>query len=470
MNDSHAYLKPHLESYWDGGQEVFRNAGGYAYVAGLFEQIRQESKTVIAFDNGDTVHGTFPAIKSKGESLVPILNELAFSAMTLHWEFAYTPEQVHKLGEKLKYPLLACNIYNRQTRQLAFQPYSIINLADLRVGVVGVASNIVDKTMPPAFSKGLYFTTGNQELSAIISQLHEKERTDLVIVLSHLGLPQDLRIAEEINGIDIYLSGHTHNRLYEPIIINGTILIQSGSQGSFIGRLDIEVDNGHVKNFQHTLISVDESIKPNPDVADMIEKTLEPDQDMLSAEVGQTNTPLARNRVMESTMDNFLLQGLMDSANSELAFSNGWRYGAPIKPGPITMNDLWNIVPVNPPVSTCAITGASLLEMMEENLEHTFSKDPFQQMGGYVKRCLGLNIYFKVENPKGRRIQEFYVNGKKLDKNRTYSACFITEQGIPEKYAKNKQNLNINAIDALRQYLAKSKTISVELKGTIIPI
>ncbi len=61
---------------------------------------------------------------------------------------------------------------------------------------------------------------------------------------------------------------------------------------------------------------------------------------------------------------------------------NLWRYGAPIPAGPIRENDLWNIIPVNPPISVAELSGQELWDMMEENLENTFSRDPYKQMGG----------------------------------------------------------------------------------------
>jgi 2',3'-cyclic-nucleotide 2'-phosphodiesterase (5'-nucleotidase family) len=173
---------------------------------------------------------------------------------------------------------------------------------------------------------------------------------------------------------------------------------------------------------------------------------------------------------MEATMDNLLLQALIDVGGAELAFSNGWRYGAPVVPGPVTFNDLWNIIPTNPPISVCELSGAELWEMMEENLERTFSHDPYKQMGGYVKRCLGLNIYFKVENPEGKRIQEFFVGGERLDQSKTYSVCFVTSQGVPERFGQNRQDLDVDAIEALRQYLGKHERVSAELRGSIVPI
>jgi 2',3'-cyclic-nucleotide 2'-phosphodiesterase (5'-nucleotidase family) len=340
----------------------------------------------------------------------------------------------------------------------------------LRIGIIGIAATIVDKTMPKHFSEGIYFTLGNKELPRYIKQLREIEKVDLIIVLSHLGYPQELKLAKEVDGIDVLLSGHTHNRLYEAVVVNGSIIIQSGCHGSFVGRLDLKVKNRRVLKFQHKLIDVNESIKPDPKVYSIVNKSLDKYRDMLNVVVGKTKTDLNRNQVMEATMDNFLLEALKEASGEKIAFSNGWRYGAPVEAGPILVNYLWNIIPTNPKISICKITGEELWVMMEENLERTFSCDPYKQMGGYVKRCSGLNIYFKIENPEGKRIQEFFVNGKRLNRSKVYSACFVTTQGIPEKYGKDRDRLDLEAIDALKEYLEKKEIVSAELRRTIVPI
>ena len=471
INDTHGYFELHNELYWIGDRAVYRNAGGYARIANLFKEVRNEKHgKVIALDNGDTIHGTFPAVNSKGQALVPILNKLELDAMTAHWEFAYGPDNFRKIVYKLNFPMLAINCYEKKSNILVFPPFKIIEFDDLRIGIIGIAATIVDKTMPKHFSEGIYFTLGNKELPVYIKQLRETEKVDLIVVLSHLGYPQEIKLAKEVDGIDVLLSGHTHNRLYEPVVVNGSIVIQSGCHGSFVGRLDLEVENGRIRKFEHRLINVDESVKPDPEIESIVNKSLDEHRNMLSNVVGKTKTALNRNMVMESTMDNFLLQALVAVSGEKIAFSNGWRYGAPVVAGPILLNDLWNIIPTNPKVSICKISGAELFDMMEENLELTFSCDPYKQMGGYVKRCLGLNIFFKVENPKGSRIQDFFVNGKRLDKSMIYNACFVTTQGVPEKYGVDREILHINAIEALEEYLGKREYISAELKGTIVPI
>lgn len=409
-------------------------------------------------------------VETKGKALIPILNELNFDAMTAHWEFAYGPEHFKKLVKKLDYPMLAINCYYKSNNKLVFKPYTVKEVNGLTIGIIGIAATIVDKVMPESFSEGVFFTLGRKELSYYIHKLHNEERVDLIILISHLGLPQEIKLAQETDGIDVLLSAHTHNRLYEPLIINDTIIIQSGCHGSFIGQLNIEIIHGNISKFKHQLITVGESIKPDPIIEELVHQKTEPYREMLDQLMGYTDTPLNRNTIMESTMDNFLLKSILSETEAQIAFSNGWRYGAPVPKGEITLNDLYNIIPVNPPVSTVELTGREIKDMMEENLEHTFSRNPYKQMGGYIKRCLGLNIYFKIENPKGNRIQEFFINGKKLNMNETYQAAYVTSQGVPNHYGRNRQHEDLKAVEALEKYLNQEKHIKVDLQGTITAI
>lgn len=470
LNDSHAYLDIHQELFWDGDHAKYKLAGGFARIATIFNQIREENPKTLVFDCGDTIHGTYAAVKTKGEALIPILNYLDFDAMTAHWEFAYGPEHFLKLSKKLNYPVIAINCYHESNDNLFFKPWIIKEIGKIRVGVIGIAATIVDKVMPAHFSKGIYFTMGNQELPYYISKLRNEEKVDLIVVISHLGFPQELKLAKEVDGVDILLSAHTHNRLYKPALVNNTILIQSGCHGSFIGRLDLTISQGKVIKFHHNLITVSEDIKPDPAADDLVNQVLDPYKDELSQVVGYTDTGLNRNTVLESTMDNFLLKSLLKETGSQIAFSNGWRYGAPIPPGEITLNDLYNIIPVNPPVSTVELTGKEIWTMMEENLEHLFSRDPYNQMGGYLKRCMGLNLYFKVENPRGQRIQELFVKGRKIKMDETYQAAYVTSQGVPDEYGKKRNHLDVHAVEALQKYFSTHKSVQAELQSTIIAV
>jgi len=471
MNDSHAYFDLHQEMFWQGGQAVYRPAGGYARIAALVKQIRAANQERVLFcDCGDTLHGTHPALKTQGQAMIPILNSLGFDAMTAHWEFAYGPKVFNQRVAELNYPMLANNVYDKETKKPVYRSYAVKEIGGLRIGLVGIASNIVDKTMPHSYSEGIFFTLGRDELPPIVDTLRTQEKVDLIVLVSHLGFPQEMKLLSEVHGIDVCLSGHTHNRLYQPVLQGKTLVIQSGCHGSFLGRLDLELVGKQIVDYRHQLIEVEANINLDPAVDDLVRQALAPYQEELSTVVGKTATALNRATTLETTMDNFLLQALLESTGAQLAFSNGWRYGAPIVPGKITLNDLCNIIPMNPPVSTVELTGEELTAMLEENLERTFSCDPYNQMGGYVKRCLGLNVYFKIENPPGHRIQKLFAGDEEVQPGRYYTAAFVTPQGVPQKYGRNRENRSERIIDALRKYLTMHHPVRAELRGTFVSV
>src|SRR5450830_640580 len=288
MNDSHAYFDQHQEMFWQGGQAVYRPAGGYARIATIVKQIRAEHRGRVLFcDCGDTLHGTYPALKTQGEAMIPVLNSLGLDAMTAHWEFAYSPKIFKQRATELGYPMLALNVYDQTTKELIFPPYSVKEIGGLRIGLVGAASNIIDKTMPPSYSEGLEFTLGRKELPPIIDVLRTQEKADLIILVSHLGFPQDMKLLSEVSGIDVCLSGHTHNRLYQPVLQGTTLIIQSGCHGSFLGRLDLQIEGGRVADYRHQLIEVEANTDPDPAVADLVRQALAPYQEELSTVVGE---------------------------------------------------------------------------------------------------------------------------------------------------------------------------------------
>ena len=471
MNDSHAYFELHQELFWQGNQAVYRPAGGYARIAAIVSQMREKNGDHLLFcDNGDTLNGTYPAVKTRGAAMVPVLNALGLDAMTFHWEFAFGPSVLKERVAELNFPVVAINIFDEITAELIFPPYIVKEIDGLRVGLIGIASNIIDKTMPASYSEGIRFTLGRDELPAVIDKLRTHEHVDLIILISHLGFPQDMKLMSEVQGVDLCLSGHTHNRISRPVQQGNTLVIQSGCHGSFLGRIDLELTDGKITGYEHQLIEVESSIIPDPTMTDIIEHVLVPFRDKLNTIVGETATALNRYTMLESTMDNFLLQSILEASGAELAFSNGWRYGAPVIPGPVTLNDLYNIIPMDPPIATVELTGDELVSMLEENLQRTFAADPYDQMGGYIKRGLGLTVYLKIENPSGQRIQQVFINNEPLERSRTYHAAFVTEQGVALKYGSQRRELKVHAVEAMQMYLVMHKPSYSELRKTYIVV
>ena len=454
INDVHGYLEPHAELFYKGGKEIIETAGGYARIASIVKSIRNKNSNTLLFDGGDTFHGTLPLIESKGEAILPLLNKMGFSAMVGHWDFAYGPEQLKKLASQLNYPVLGINVYNEDDT-LFLPPYIVMEVEDLKIAVIGICSNIIDKTMPKHFSEGLKITNGSKVLPVYIQKVKD-EGADIIILLSHIGFPQDVALLSAINGVDICLSAHTHNRLYEAVKINDTIVIQCGCHGAFLGHLTLNIEQKKIVDYKYELITTDETVKLDKEIENLVTDIMQPYQYLKQEVIGKTEIILHRYNTIASAMDDLLLSAIKSISNSEIAFSNGWRYGVPVAVGAISKWDLYNIIPMNPEVSTVELTGEEIIGMLEENLESTFCADAMKQMGGYIKRCLGLHVKMRIENPKDHRIQQIFIGDDPLVKGKTYKATFVTMQGVPEKLGRNRQNLSVNAVDAMAVYLGKN--------------
>jgi 2',3'-cyclic-nucleotide 2'-phosphodiesterase (5'-nucleotidase family) len=254
------------------------------------------------------------------------------------------------------------------------------------------------------------------------------------------------------------------------IVENGAIIFQSGCHGSFVGRLDIEVRDRRIRSYRHRLVPVEAGLEEDATMKALVERAVGPSRDLLGEVVGSVSAPLHRYSMLSAPMDDVLLEAIGEAAGTEIAFSNGWRYGAPIAAGPVTLNDLWNIVPTNPPVSTVELTGAEMRRMLEENLERTFAADAYQQMGGYVKRMRGLKLYFKAENPAGRRIDRLFAGAKPVDDDRVYRVGFITAQGVPQKFGRNRRELDVDAVGALRSLFSGAGTVRPAGEATVYEV
>ena len=451
LNDVHGYVEPHTELFYRNGEEFTETVGGYSRIATMINEVRSSNSNTLLFDGGDTFHGTLPIVETKGQSLLPILNKLAFNAVVGHWDFGYGPQKLKELLAQLNYPMLGINVYYTDGG-LFFKPYLFLEVADVKIAVIGICSDIIGKTMPEKFSEGLTITTGEEELPNYIRQVKE-EGADIIILLSHNGFPQDMYLLQKTEGIDICLSAHTHNRLYESVMVNKSIVIQCGCHGSFVGHLSLRVENKSITRHRYELKKVTQEILPDKEIEDIVHDVVSPYKSMKENIVGISGNILHRYNTLNSSLDDLLLSSIKYVTGTEISFSNGWRYGAPIAIGNISEWDLYNIIPMNPPVSTVDLTGQEIKNLLEKNLESTFSSDPLKQMGGYVKRCSGLRVNFRIENPKGYRIQEIYFGDKHLQPESTYKVAFVTSQGVPKKLGMNRENLPIRAVDAMIAYL-----------------
>lgn len=240
---------------------------------------------------------------------------------------------------------------------------------------------------------------------------------------------------------------------------------------SSIGHLELDFEDNKLIDIRHEYILLDERVKEDKNMLDMLsnDEILKKHSEYLEKVVGETLIDLHRGSSFYGTMDFLLLDAMRKATGLDIAFSNGWRYGGAIEKGKLNRRNLYQIVPMDPPIMTTEMAGLEICEMLEENLESTFSAEPFKQMGGYIKRNSGLKIYFKVENPRGHKIQKVFVGDEELSFDRIYKVAYVTRQGVPERFGKNHKEFGKSSIKSMEELLAE-KPYDREDVDSYIPV
>ncbi|WP_339062143.1 5'-nucleotidase C-terminal domain-containing protein [Tepidibacillus marianensis] len=367
QNDSHSHIEPHWEGFY--GQEMsYQMTGGFARIAQYAKQLREKNPNVLFVDNGDLFHGTGPAVLSKGEALLPVVAHLDLDVWVPgNWDYAYGPKQLQGIANSLPFPTIACNVFDSVHGIPLFPPYIVKEMQGIKVGIIGLTFPYEDKTMPSTFSEGFSFTLGLEVLPKYIDHLKTKEKVDLILLVEHIGLPLSQKLATLVPGIDVILSGHSHDRIKRPMKINNTLIIQSGSHASFLGQLDLKIMNGKIIDYEHQLIPLyADQFEEDPETRDLVNQAIAPYQEILEPVLGKTAIPLHRMFLLETPMDQLITDAYMHYMEADITFSHGWRYGVPVLPGPITMKDIWQMIPSNPELFTVEIEGREILQILEK--------------------------------------------------------------------------------------------------------
>lgn len=427
MADTHAALDVHPEVFFDGdGRPHFRPAGGYALLAAAIDRERAAYKgRTLLVNVGDTIHGSAVAEWTKGRALIPIVNALGIDAFVPgNWEYAYGPDVFRRRMAELNHPVIALNVHDARTGRRLFAPSLVRDVNGVRVALVGVTSVIVDKSMAPDYSRGLRFSF-KEGLQQEVDRLRA-DGAEIVMLATELGLSQEVQLAREIRNVDFILGGHTHERTARPILEGGTPVIESGSEGSFLSRLKFKVRDGRVASYEHELLEVTpERYAPSPRVAALVERAVKPFRSKLRAVVGRTDAPLFRKGILESPVDNLLADAARDASGADIAFSNGFRFSYPVPAGDVTVEDLYNIFPMDAQIKVGVLTGKQLREFWERSLEEVFGKDPYGQRGGWGPRVSGMEVRIRLGAPRGQRVVWMKVGGKEVrdDDRFTVASC-----------------------------------------------
>ena len=426
--NAHAFT--YLE--FEKAARTYGKLGGFAHIATLVKQLKASRPGALLLDGGDTWQGSATALWTKGQDMIEAQKLLGVDLMTGHWEFTLGAERVKQVVEgdfKGKVEFLAQNIKTADFGDPVFAPYSIRQVNGVPVAIVGQAFPYTPIANPRYFVSEWNFGIQEEEMQKTVDEARAKG-VQAVVLLSHNGMDVDLKMASRVRGIDAILGGHTHDGVPAPVIVKNaggqTIVTNAGSNGKFLGVLDLDIKGGKVADFRYALLPVFSNLLPaDAAMQGLIEKVRAPYAGRLAEQLAVTEGLLYRRGNFNGTFDQLILDGLMAAKDAEIAFSPGFRWGTSLLPGqPILMEHLMDQTAITYPYTTVTeMTGETIRTILEDVCDNLFNPDPYYQQGGDMVRVGGLTYACDPNAKMGGRISDMTLKGRPLEASKKYKVA-----------------------------------------------
>ncbi|ATG43120.1 Mn-dependent hydrolase SoxB [Phaeobacter piscinae] len=404
----------------------YGRVGGLDRVSTIINAIRADRPDALLLDGGDTWHGSYTCHHTAGQDMVNVMNALKPDAMTFHWEFTLGSDRVNEIVKGLPFAALGQNIFDAEWDEPAelFKPYKFFDRGGAKIAVIGQAFPYMPIANPGWMFPEYSFGIRDEHMQEMVDEVRAAG-ADVVVVLSHNGFDVDKKMAGVVSGIDVILSGHTHDALPEPVLVEQTHIIASGSNGKFVSRVDLDVRDGQLMGLRHKLIPVfSDVIAPDPVITQLIDDQRAPYEAELAEVVGQTDELLYRRGNFNGTWDDLICDALLSEREADIALSPGVRWGPSLLPGDdITREDIWNVTSMSYGAAyRNEMTGEFLKVVMEDVADNIFNPDPYYQQGGDMVRVGGMGYHIDITKPQGERISNMTLlkTGEAIDPAKTY--------------------------------------------------
>ena len=482
--DVHCQVHPHDELFWENEKSVFRKTGGYAHLATYLEKTRKKYEHSFLIDTGDMFQGSELSVKTMGKAMTPILNALGYDLyLPGNWEVIYYKKAMQTLLGSLTAPKVCANMYHDlgegKKGELIFPAYHIWQVNGVKIGFIGYTDPLVPIRQSPNYSKGIIYTKPEENLAHYVDVLRNQEQCAFVMIVAHLGLSQQIHLANlpECEGVDYILGGDTHERVREPIICKYAKVVEPGAFGSFVGRLDLTIQNGKVIKDEYTLDEITTSTyKASNTITQLIEENEAPFKDDIYKIAGYSTIPLYRYFVVENTIDTLILDALKwKMTGVDIVLSNGFRFcpprSTPDHTGniPITNGFVYDMLPVDSTVRTGTVTGKQIQEWLEKELNNVFAENASERFGGWVIKFKGMQISFKAFAPKGKRVESVVIGNNPLDLEKNYRICACERDGDPMdmlcrmKGVADAKNTPYTLHSVMKEYLKENSPVTPSL-------
>ena len=454
--------------------------GGFAQIKTVVDFLTEsfgKDKTLM-LDGGDTWQGSATSLYTRGKDMVGAMNLLGVDVAVGHWEFTYKAEEVLENVKALNAEFLAQNIFVKEDSLMngaeafdedtghAFKPYTIKKMGNARVAIIGQAFPYTTIANPQRFIPDWTFGIKEDSMQALVNKIKEEEKPDAVIVLSHNGFDTDKKMAEICTGIDFIMGGHTHDGVPEAVPVKNkegtTYVCNAGSNGKFLNVLDLDIQNGKIKDFKFTLLPIFSDLIPeNKEMKKYIEDVRLPFLKELTREIATTDTTLFRRGNFNGSWDQIICDALLEVKEAQISLSPGFRWGTSVMPGQaITFDDLMTQTAMTYPETYARdMSGTDIKLILEDVADNLFNEDPFYQQGGDMVRTGGISYKINPKGKMGERITDIVLTktGMKIDANKSYkvagwSTVGAQSEGEPvwetvETYLKNVKHISKLKVD-----------------------
>ncbi|MEX2197755.1 MAG: thiosulfohydrolase SoxB, partial [Burkholderiales bacterium] len=405
----------------------YGKVGGYAHMATLVKRVRASRPHALFLDGGDTWQGSATALWTEGADMIGAQKRLGVDLMTAHWEFTYGAKRVQAAieNELGGIEFLAQNVKTLDFEDPVFKPYTLRTANGVTVAVIGQAFPYTPIANPRYLVEEWTFGIQEARLQKLVDEVRAKG-AQAVALLSHNGLEVDQKLASRVRGLDAILGGHTHDGIPAPFVVDGTLVTNAGSNGKFLGVLDLEVKGGKVSGYRYRLLPVFANLLPEDGaMSAYIEKVRAPYRALLEQKLAVTEGLLYRRGTFNGTWDQLLLDALLAEKNAEIAFSPGFRWGSTLLPGDaITFEHLMDQTAITYPQATLnELTGAQVKEILEDIADNSFNPDPYRQQGGDMVRVGGMTYACNPGAAVGARISDMRLAGRPIEAGKRYKVA-----------------------------------------------
>ncbi len=479
-------IEAHAFTYlnFDQAAREYGRVGGFSHLASLVKRVRAErgDGNSLLMDGGDTWQGSGTAYWTRGEDMVGACNLLGVDVMTGHWEFTYLDKEVIANIGKFKGEFVAQNVgisdealfdYKfadfegfDEDMGLAFKPYTIKEVGGVRVAVIGQAFPYTPIANPGRFMPDWTFGIQDERMQSIVDEVRETEKPGLVVVISHNGMDVDLKMASRVTGIDAIFGGHTHDGVPAPSIVNNkggkTLVTNAGSNGKFLGVMDLDVRNGKVQDFRYRLVPVFSNLLPaDQQMQSYIDGVRAPYKKQLEEKLAVAEETLFRRGNFNGTFDQVICDALRKVNDAQISLSPGFRWGTTVLPGQdITMDNVMDQTGITyPETYRREMSGADIKAILEDVGDNLFNADPYYQQGGDMVRLGGLDYVCDPNQGFGKRISDMTLdNGTKVEAEKKYMVAGWATVG--------SQSPGRPIWDVVADYLRDKKTVKIEKLNT----